>query len=570
MVDDNLVKESAVLINMAYLERRYIDKCAKNVEYLCAALIDIELDENPFREPDKMYRIILRKIISNKHDVLGSEAFKNKLSLYKTYKNEYGISNLTDDELYNLVKKDYITDLKRELIEKLKSVYYSEDLTKLNKIDGYIKSRTTVTDKVENSYEERATIYNHIEEINKKCKSVLPSEKIRAKYSNQPTPKGTVLHASFEDGYVDIRENNGPADASFLVKKSLETDPPTLHICFRGTDNKAKSVVSYFVNDYPNMDRQYKKIRGVMNAIISEQRALHEKEYPGVPLHVHFSGHSLGASMAEQALESHKNNKNVIYTASIFANPGSKHYLQKVVDKLDDIDNSIYKKCFSNKMFLSLGENAVTASIKNSYNLASKMFKAPLFLAVGMSSIAVSLSRKFFNAINLDSYINYNDARLKIDSIDNFTPKVIKSSLYTVAHTISEILQASVKPINDTTNFVLNNITETKKNDKRLVVFNHVNDYIPEIGSKLFDHVSKGEILLNNKIKLNEEKNFLLRKVNFDYHNAYNYGTEVIKIVSNGDYKKIISERDKNIAKENILQLRGVENNEMDNKLKPA
>lgn len=37
----------------------------KNVEYLCAALIDIEMDENPFREPDKMYRIILRKIISN-------------------------------------------------------------------------------------------------------------------------------------------------------------------------------------------------------------------------------------------------------------------------------------------------------------------------------------------------------------------------------------------------------------------------------------------------------------------------------------------------------------------------
>lgn len=569
MIDEKIIEDSAVLINMAYLERRYIDKCEKNTEQLCATTLAIEINQSSFTKPEAIYRKIMRDIVNNKNNVLGDEAFKSKFNLYKTYKNDYGLTSLTDEEISRVAKRDCLTDIKRELIDQIKSVYAEEELGKVNRINELVDKRKTVTDLVEEKSVERQNVYKKIEELNRSCKTILPSEKIRNKYKVQPTARGTSLKATFEDGYVDISEDNGPKDASFLVRKSFETDPPTLHICFRGTDNKAKPVISYFTNEYPNMDRQYRKLRGVLNAIISEQIALHQEMYPGEKLHVHFSGHSLGAAMAERAIESHKDGKRVFYTASVFANPGSKHYLQKVVDAVDNVDNKIYKTCFKNKAFLALGENAITHSIEKSYDFSAKILKMPIFLTVGLTSIVVSLSRKIGNFLNIDNHVSPEIVEDKL-SQSSLIPKIAGGLVYGVAHRSSDTIQNSLKPFDKVTDILLDTFTETKRNDSRMITINHEKDYIPEIGSKLFDHATKGIVTLDNKLEATESKGLIKSKLTFDYHNAYNYGNETLKMVENGMYKEFAIKMEKNRINNRIQNFRDSLETETENKLKFA
>lgn len=569
MIEERIIEDSAVLINMAYLERRYIDRSFKHTEQLCANTLAVELNSNPFREPEKTYRQIMRNIVNNKNNILGDEAFKSKFELYKTYKKDYGLTSLTDEEIGLVARRDCLTEIKRELIKQIKSVYPEEDLGKVKRIESLVNTRKTVADLVEEKSIERQNVAKMIDRLNRTTTPILPSEKIRNKYKEQPSARGTKIKATFEDGYVDISEDDGPKDASFLVKKSYQTDPPTLHICFRGTDNKAKPVISYFTNEYPNMDRQYRKIRGVLNAIIAEQVQLHQESHPGERLHIHFSGHSLGAAMAERAIESHRDGKRMFYTASLFANPGSKHYLQKVVDAVDTVDNAIYKKCFKNKAFLALGENAFTNTIEKTYDVGAKIMKMPIFLTVGFTSIVVSLSRKIGNFLNLDTHVPQEVVEEKISQA-SLIPKLAAGLIYDLAHRSSETIQNSLRPFDVATDLVLDNFTETKKNDSRMITINHEKDYIPEIGSKLFDHATKGVVILDNKLEATESKGLLKSKLTFDYHNAYNYGNETIKMVESGLYKEMATKMEKNKVSNKIRQLRDTITPESETKYKYA
>lgn len=317
------------------------------------------------------------------------------------------------------------------------------------------------------------------------------------------------------------------------------------------------------------MDRQYRKIRGVLNAIIAEQIAIQNEDYPGQPLQVHFSGHSLGAAMAERAIESHKNSKRVTYTATVFANPGSKHYLQKVVDAADAVDNQIFKTCFRNKAFLSLGSNIVTRNIEKSYDLSAKAAKFPLFLTVGLTSIVVSTYRKAANFLDIENHMPEEATEAKLNTF-SFLPKILGKIAYKVARIYSDIVQDSLTPINNTTNLILDNFTETKKNDSRMMTINHKADYIPAIGSKLFDHATKGIVILDNKLTETENKGVIKSKLTFDYHNAYNYGNEVIKMIECGKFKEISQSFEKKKVCDNIEKMRLSLSQENENKLKLA
>lgn len=489
MINKQLVKESAVLINLAYTEGRFADQYKKNLDTLTTDLVKAKLSDISTQKPEDLYEDIIGSLSLDKQELLKNEAFLNLFSLYKDKKSKYDLKEQTEEQIYQIAQKDYLTDIKKNIIDEIKKTYPKEELSNLLETENIVNLSSTYLDKAKNSSLERKEVLKTNKDLSNTLVSVEPSQAIIDKFTEHKRINGNTIKASFKDGYVDISEGDGPKDASFLVKKSYNTTPPTLHISFRGTDdsNTSKNVAHYFMEDYPNMNRQYKKLRGVLNAIIQEQTEIHKKEYPNEPMPVHFSGHSLGAAMAEKAIDTHKDNKDVSYTCVAFANPGSKHYKQHTINRLDTL-----RTYLKNKSFMTVGGTSVIENAIDKLSLRDNLIAR---IAVFLGAADAAGRQKEFDPRMLT--INH-----KFDLIPKFGSAIFEKPSDNLI-TIDNQTQTT-----ENNNFLVNALTTAHHNS-----YNYGNEAIKMVDNGLYEEKAQ-EISKNNVLsKLDKMRVDLTSKI---------------------------------------------------------
>lgn len=127
--------------------------------------------------------------------------------------------------------------------------------------------------------------------------------------------------------HVGTREDGfGASFGAFLEEKDGKK---ILHISFRGTEIKSKSMLKYFLYDYQNMERHYNTMKPLIEQVISEMEKTHVK------LDVKVSGHSLGAAMVEEFLNEHPDTENLKFTGVALASPRATHKMQSIVNLLE-------------------------------------------------------------------------------------------------------------------------------------------------------------------------------------------------------------------------------------------
>jgi hypothetical protein len=161
---------------------------------------------------------------------------------------------------------------------------------------------------------------------------VLPDEIING-FVPARVAEGNGHATTVSDGVVSI---DGYNTCGFV--ESGKVGDKTLEIVFRGTElgiGKLRAIKKYFMDDYPRISKHYDELRPVVNAAIEYARANN--------MNVHFSGHSLGASMAQIAMSEHLDKKSLHgefqpkFTATVFGSPGNKHVMEKMMRKIDQV-----------------------------------------------------------------------------------------------------------------------------------------------------------------------------------------------------------------------------------------
>ena len=91
------------------------------------------------------------------------------------------------------------------------------------------------------------------------------------------------------------------------------------------------------------MERQYNYFEPIIKDILNQELEKHKTLNPDKKLKVIFTGHSLGAALAEKSLDKFQDNENISFKGIFVSNPGSFHYVQNMVNKLDKIDCDLDK-----------------------------------------------------------------------------------------------------------------------------------------------------------------------------------------------------------------------------------
>ncbi len=259
------------------------------------------------------------------------------------------------------IDSDSETDIKREIVLYL----LDQENIKLNSkfepygIEPYFKMGLTSVD-LENVHNKKLLEIRQDERsLWENFKPLKFSKSIIEKYSkNYDVDTANNLKANFENGYVDIGIDGLEKDTSFMVGYLTKKDgEQVLQVVFRGTDSKIMSMGKYIFSRYPNMERQYHRLEPILNDILEEEQKNNPK------LKIMFSGHSLGAAVAEKALSKHQDKHNIEYKGILIANPGSFHYLQSVMNTLDTWDNKISSFKMKNNKFTEVGSDAIKVAV---------------------------------------------------------------------------------------------------------------------------------------------------------------------------------------------------------------
>lgn len=212
------------------------------------------------------------------------------------------------------------------------------------------------------------------------CSFFLTSEtikidnKITSKYENgfthiEPNGDKVNLKAKFENGHITVNDGKTDADRmSVYIRRSNTTIPPTLHISFRGTEEE--NVFKYVKHDYVNMRNHYKKMRPIIEEIISQELVNHKKMYGDTPLNINWSGHSLGAACASEALKDHKDTSDIKNTGAFFGMPEVLYTKWEVANEVGTGLFAVASNWTSNhkskiNSFLKLGADAVISCDKS-------------------------------------------------------------------------------------------------------------------------------------------------------------------------------------------------------------
>lgn len=487
-----------------------------------------------------------------------------KARFYQRFKDEFYIQynssdyKAEDDEdtqfkfFYNLAKQDAIIETKRIITEqmmkelKLSGVMFE---TYKTKIDNDIITRIDYKD---SNNIKRKILNRDASALWQKFTPISFSKELKDKYKLYDPKNNNNIKATFSIlGYIDVAKVNNPGhrekltkDASVLVGYVKENDEDVLYISFRGTEQKVKSALKYFLENYPNMERQYNYFEPILKDIIEVESKKYKELHPDKKLKVIFTGHSLGAALAEKALDKFQDNENISYKGIFVSNPGSFHYLQNVVNKLDkfeyDIDRIKNSQINTNKAkFLALGAEVMEVGIKS--------VKATLLLGVAFTSyLSGSINIKMH--LREDEISNYPNG-FSLYS-DNFLQNLENSIIKLFSRGITGTIKKLATPIID------------KKNaDPRACTINHEQDNIPKIGRALFQNNNPQQVILKDLLPIDESPNFLGKVFQIDYHGRDAYYSELKKLSMLGDiYQPQVSE-DKEPVIQRIKNLRNNFNN---------
>ncbi len=274
------------------------------------------------------------------------------------------------------------------------------------------------------------------------------------------------------------------------------------------------------------MERQYNYFEPILQDIIQEEINKHQINYPNTPLKVVFTGHSLGAALAEKTLDNFKDTDSVSYQGVFIANPGSFHYLQKKINKLDQLSHQqyLYREKKHNK-FLTIGSHAVSASILS--------LKASVLILVGSINYMIG------------SFESIAKPLFKV-------PKVIESGVQLGSFGLGRFINIGYsiifnlikKQASNALSFL--NVIDKKEADPRGITINHERDNIPQVGKALFQNDNVQKINLTQTLpEVENTFNPYKKIVHFHYHSTENY------------YKEI---KNKDNEIENILKMRKTNN----------
>lgn len=207
-----------------------------------------------------------------------------------------------------------------------------------------------------------------------KSETINISDSIKNKFENgyshtEPDGKKITLKAKFENGHITVNDGKSEDDRmSVYIRRSNSTIPPTLHISFRGTEEDY--LGKYIRHDYVNMRNHYKKMRPIIEEIIAQELENHKKIYKDIPLSINWSGHSLGAACASEALKDHKDSDSIKNTGAFFGMPEIIYTKWEAANEFGTGLYSVVSNWTSNhksKMnkFMTLGAETIINSDKN-------------------------------------------------------------------------------------------------------------------------------------------------------------------------------------------------------------
>jgi hypothetical protein len=386
-------------------------------------------------------------------------------------------------------------------------------------------------------------MYRDVKNLWEKFSPIDFSLELQKKYKLYDPKNDSNVKATFYNGYIDAGQGGKKyKDASLLMGYVKEKNEDILYISFRGTEQKVKSAFRYFLENYPNMERQYNYFEPIIKDILKEEVKKHKELNPNKKLKVIFTGHSLGAALAEKSLDKFQDDEDISFKGIFVSNPGSFHYVQNMVNKLDQIDCDLDKIKNSNikngkTKFLSLGATAMKKAIK--------VVKIAVLGIVGTTSYLVGAVDIKIKKMGIK---DVNRAELFADMFELstlYTAKMVNVGLRGAFSSISWLIKKAVSPVID------------KKNaDFRACTINHEQDNIPHIGKALFQNHNPQSVILNSPLPIEENKNIIAKIFQIDYHGREIYYTELKRKSLEGDLYRVKGSTEKAPIVDKIKKLR--------------
>lgn len=517
---NNEILNSALLVDMVYIEERKL----KHIRDLEKKIIK--------KNSDKILNLTKEYGFENINDFNSEYYIKDLVDhIWENLKekieksDDYKKITRTREFLYEKKKFKTITidsetetDIKRALVDSLiKELQENSDDKKIPfGLEEYYKMGVTSID-LENVHNKKlAEIRDENKNLWSKFKPLEISEEIVTKYSKNFDVKTAFgLKASFENGYVDIGVDGLEKDTSFMVGyiKNDEGED-VLNIVFRGTEDKSMDTLKYMTNRYPNMERQYHRLEPILADILKQEKEKNPK------LKVIFTGHSLGASLAEKALSKHKDNADMEFKAILIANPGSFHYLQSLMNKLDEWHNTVGKHKVKSSKFKILGCDAIREA-KNAalgFTIMSIMLgKVAITTGTALANYARGSIDVAFKPITKDDSV--------ADKIMNYSTfyaaKFVAVGVSSLVATSGEILAQLGSPF-----------IEKRQADPRSLTINHKNDPIPAFGKALFQNSNNQYVEL---VKDHTSYELGLAGNQLIFHKTFNYFLELKELAQKGN-----------------------------------
>jgi len=266
----------------------------------------------------------------------------------------------------------------------------------------------------------------------------------------------------------------------------------------------------YFLENYPNIEKEYNHLEPILKEIIQEEINKNKLYSDVKPLHVIFTGHSLGAFIAEKALSKFQDTEEVKFNAILISNPGSFHYMQKIVNKLDEIENQL-------DLTTSVGSGKFTIFKKLGVQAVTKPIKAIVLVLVGLSNYVVGSLEYGFKEIKTSQA---NEAIIK--GLTLRAAKLLNDGMFST-------LSASKYIAFKTLGFL--KLINAHEVDPRMLTINHERDNVPLLEKALFQNKNPQEIKLKSLIE--EVETFInpwKRVFHLEYHKPEHYYKELKQI----------------------------------------
>lgn len=526
--ENSEILNASLLVDMVYIDERRLNQIRilekKIIQKQQTKISKIANDFGLIQLSDLNSEYFIKDLVNYiwdelKNDLVESSEFKK---IKEVRKDLYDKKELKKTELFS--ELDSEIDFKRAVL------YYFVD--KLNTkqennikivpygVTPYLSIASTSIDLENMNNKKLAEIRKEDKLLWEKFKPLKFSEELKNKYQNYGVKTANNLKADFENGYIDIGIEGLEKDTSFMVGYlKSEDDEEVLQVVFRGTENKAMSATKYGLSRYPNMERQYHRLEPILNDILEEE----QKNNPKKKLKVMFSGHSLGAAVAEKALSKHQDKHNIEYKGILIANPGSFHYLQSVMNTLDEWHLKVGTHKVKSSKFKVLGYDAVKKAKEATLGLSIMSImavKVGITLGTGLASYSAGKVNLLFKPISKE---------------DSITDKVINYSTLCTAKFISLGVSALVSTTGNILLQLGSPFVEKKKADPRSLTINHLYDPVPLAGKALFQNHNKQTVEL---VKNQRELGNSLAENIIIFHKTFNYYEELKELAKKGNIFK--------------------------------